>query len=109
MTVLRLALEDIDLLPIRQPERVENITNVVRHHNLRHPVSSDATRTLALSQVSSSSLELLPSDLDLDALHMTDMYIEDDLFNSELFRTPDLQLTGVVKPPDVYIKKQPSS
>ena len=78
-----------------------HITEVVRCHNLRHPATGNVTRTSDLCQVSSSSLGLLPSNIDLDSLHISDMYIEDDLLNTELFRAP---VSAGDKTPDAYIR-----
>ena len=77
------------------------ITATVRHHNLRHPATGDDTRTPDLCQASSSSLGLLPADIGLDTLHISDMYIEDDLLCSDLFNAP---VSAGAKPPDAYIR-----
>ena len=98
VTATRTVLEDIDVLQIRQ-DRPE--TNSVRRHDSRLTGHGEEIVTPVLSQAS-SSLGILP-EMDMDALAVTDLYIEDDMFASDLWRTPDLQLTGA-KAPDEYIK-----
>ena len=72
-----------------------NSPNVRRHTTRESEIGENAV-TPTLSEAD-SSLGILPK-VDLAAFTSTDQYIEDDIFESGLWRTPKLQLTGTQDP-----------